>query len=40
MRRIFHRKIGVSPGIYRKRFGTTGIERSSPASDLPARNFP
>jgi transcriptional regulator GlxA family with amidase domain len=40
MRRIFHRNIGVSPGIYRKRFGTTGIERSSPASGLPVRAFP
>jgi transcriptional regulator GlxA family with amidase domain len=40
MRRIFHRNIGVSPGIYRTRFGTTGIERSRPASGLPVRVFP
>jgi hypothetical protein len=40
MRRIFHRNTGVSPGIYRTRFGTTGIERSRPASGLPVRVFP
>jgi len=38
--RVVFPNFGVSPGIYRTRFGTTGIERSRPASGLPARVFP
>jgi transcriptional regulator GlxA family with amidase domain len=36
MRRIFRRNLGVSPGGYRSRFGTTGIDHRPPGSDLPA----
>lgn len=32
MRRIFRRNIGVSPGIYRARFRTTGIDHPEPGS--------
>lgn len=32
MRRIFRRNIGVSPGIYRARFRTTGIDHPKPGS--------
>jgi AraC-like DNA-binding protein len=34
MRRIFRRNLGVSPGGYRSRFRTTGIDPQAPASDL------
>jgi hypothetical protein len=34
MRRIFRRNLGVSPGGYRSRFGTTGIDHRAPESDL------
>ncbi|KPI13676.1 transcriptional regulator with aminotransferase type sensor, AraC family [Actinobacteria bacterium OK006] len=34
MRRIFRRSLGVSPGGYRSRFRTTGIDRRPPESHL------
>lgn len=33
MRRIFRRNLGVSPGGYRSRFRTTGVDRQEPESD-------
>ncbi|MFC0112110.1 GlxA family transcriptional regulator [Kibdelosporangium aridum] len=33
MRRIFRRNLGVSPGSYRSRFRTTGIDHPAPESD-------
>ncbi|MGI3224269.1 hypothetical protein ACRJ4B_10310 [Streptomyces sp. GTA36] len=33
MRRIFRRNLGVSPGGYRSRFRTTGIDRKEPEPD-------
>ncbi|MGW4912787.1 helix-turn-helix domain-containing protein [Streptomyces sp. NPDC004270] len=42
MRRIFRRNLGVSPGSYRSRFRTTGIDsrgRSPPGKSDPAMSF-
>jgi transcriptional regulator GlxA family with amidase domain len=34
MRRIFRRNLGVSPGGYRSRFRTTGIDSRTPGPDV------
>ena len=36
MRRIFRRNLGVSPGGYRSRFRTTGIDQGTPNPDSDA----
>jgi transcriptional regulator GlxA family with amidase domain len=31
MRRIFHKKLGITPRLYRERFATTGVETRATA---------